>query len=451
LSENRSKRLLAACCGMDLCWLCAWANFMTGTTTAIQFPLGGALAAFFLALGITRFYTIKNYRRIWPVLVHICCLYFLCRGLIFYLFDDLPPHTNYQWYQLVVVILLIGLFWYKGTRLANRAGTYESICNHFDLGISLLFLLTFIQFILELKVGIVSENPFTFQCIGVFFLFGLIALVFSYNQMGGKKKYLNGFRTYGILLSTTIILLLVSMGSFLLFGPLMTSIAESGYTGVKTMTGFIGPYINTFLIILLKGRGFLARNPAAVQGQEGSGLTQTFQAGLDDSPIIIGILILLAAITLCLFFYLIYRLIYLHFLRLFLKSNGEVEPRAEPGIWFRLLNRLIYLFHRVIGLIKSFTQNIDTANQGFVKLVKWGKRSGAERKFNETPIEYAGRLQKKFQSLEKEINTIIFAFEREVYGEITMETRKLQHVSRAVKTINSPVFWMLRIKSILLK
>ena len=171
MSRIRSRRLLAACCGMDLCWLCALANFIIQTTTPIRFSMWCGLVAFFLPLGITLFYTINNYRRIWPVLLHVCCLYFLCRWQLIHLFDEWPPKTNHQWYQVVIVVLLTGLFWYKGTRLANRQETYQSICNHFDLGVSLFFLLTFFQFILELKVGIFSEDPFTLQCMGVFFLF----------------------------------------------------------------------------------------------------------------------------------------------------------------------------------------------------------------------------------------------------------------------------------------
>ena len=451
MSKIRSKRLLAACCGMDLCWLCALANFIIQTTTPIRFSMWGSLAAFFLPLGITLFFASNNYRRIWPVLLHICCLYFLCRWQLTHLFDEWPPKTNHQWYQMVIVSLLIGLFWYKGTRLANRKATYKSICNHFDLGVSLLFLITFIQFILELKVGILSEDPFTFQCMGFFFLSGLIALILSYNKMGGEKTYLKGFQTYGVLISATIMLLLVSMGSFLLFQPAMTTIAESGYAGIKTMTGFIGPYIKTILLFLLKGQGVLAKNQAAAQSKGRSGWFQTLETEQVDNPIIMGALILFAVATICLIFYLTWRLLYHYILRLFLKSDSPAGTKNNSEILFRLLERMIYLFNCTISLIQSIRQKIDTSSQGFVRLIKWGKRSGVKKKFDETPLEYAGRLQERFQPLKKEIETIISAFQLEVYGEMTTQAHKLQQISRAVKTIHSPVFWILRIKSILQK
>lgn len=451
MSKIRSKRLLAACCAMDLCWLCALANFIIQTTTPIRFSVWGGLAAFFLPLGITLFFATNNYRRLWPVLLHIFCLCFLYRWQFTHLFDEWPPRTFYQWYQVVIVVLLIGLFWYKGTRMANRKATYKSICNHFDLGVSMLFLITCIQFMLELKIDIISKDPFTFQCMGFFFVSGLIALVFSYNKTGGEKTYLKGFQTYGVLISATIILLLLSVGSFLLFQPAMTAIAESVYAGVKTMAGFIGPYIKTILIFLIKGQGFLAKNQAANQGPGQSGWSQILQTEQVDNPIMMGILILLAVAAICMISYLTWRLLYLHIYRLFLKPDGHAMPLNYSEILFRLLGRMIYLFNCTINLIKSIRQNLNTSRQGFVRLVKWGKRSGAERKLNETPLEYAGRLRERFQPIEKEIETIVSAFQLEVYGEMATQAHKLQQIFRAVKTIHSPAFWMLRIKSILQK
>lgn len=451
MSRIRSKRLLAACCIMDLCWLCALSNFIIRTTTPIRFPIWGGLAAFLLPLGITRFYTINNYRRIWPVLLHVCGLYFLYRWQLTNLFDWWPPKTQYQWYQVVIVIMLIGLFWYKGTRLATRQDTYKTICNHFDLGVSLLFLLTCIQFMLELKVGIKSEDPFTFQCMGFYFLAGLIALIFSYNEMGGDKAYLKGFQTYGILISATVMLLFVAIGSFLFFQPAMTAIAESGYAGVKTMAGSIGPYIKAIILFLLKGQGALARNEAAAQSQGGSGWFQAFDTGQVDHPVIMGILILFAAAVAGLFLYLVWRLLYLYILRLFVKPDAPVGARNFLEILSRLIGRMIYWFNIIIDFIRAIRQNPDTSLQGFVKLVKWGKRSGVKKQSAETPLEYAGRLQNRFQPLKEEIEIIISAFQLEVYGETATQPHVLLQVSRAVKKLYSPAFWVLRLKSILQK
>ncbi len=436
---------------MDLCWLCALAGFIIRTTTPVRFSIWGGLAAFLLPLGVTLFFTIHNYRRIWPVLLHVCGLYFFCRWQLMYLFDWWPPKTQYQWYQAVIVVLLTGLFWYKGTRLATRPQRYKSICNHFDLGVSLFFMLTGIQFLLDLKVGIKSEDPFTFQCMGFFFLSGLMALFFSYNKMGGDKTYLKGFQTYGVLISATVILLFVSMGSYLIFQPAMTAIAESGFAGVKTMAGSVGPYFKSILIFLLKGQGSLARNQAAAQSQGRSGWFQALDTEQMDHPFMMAVLILFAAAVAGLLFYLVWRLLYHYISGLFTKPETPAGSGNILEILSHLIGRLVYLFKRTAGLIRAIGQNLKTSRQGFVRLVKWGKRSGVEKKPAETPLEYAGRLQERFQPLKEEIDTIVSAFHREVYGETPLHPHTLKQVSGAVKSIHSPVYWTLRIRSFMHK
>ena len=448
LSKNKSKCLLIACCGMDLCWLYAWANFITVATTTIRFPMWGGLMAFLGALGITHFFMTRNYRRIWPVLVHACCAGFLCRILFINLFDDLPPQTNIQWYQTLLVVLLLGLFWYKGTRLATRSRSYQSICNHFDLGISMLFLLTCIKFILELKVNIVLEESFTFRLIGAYFPFGLIALFLSYNEMGGEKTYLKGFRIYGTLISVTSTLLLVCMGSFLLFQPLMTSYAESVYTGIKITTGWIGPFIKSILLFLIRNQGFLAKNQAVNEGGGSLGLYQVSHMMGLENPILIGILIFLFSVILCLICYLVCRLVYWIFLLLISKPPETSNVREDTGMLSRLFSWIVYLFHTINNLIRSFNRKIDDAGQGFVWLLKWGKRSGVTKESDQTPLEYARRLQHRFKPLENEIKTIISAFHLEIYGQVNLAQDKIQQVTYAVKTIHRPSFWLMRIKSI---
>ncbi len=399
--------------------------------------------AFLGALGITHFFMIRSYRRVWPVLVHACCAGFLCWIILINLFENLPPQTNIQWYQTIIVVLLLGLFWYKGTRLAARSRAYKSICNHFDLGISLLFLLTCIKFILELKVNIVLEESFTFSLIGAYFPFGLIALFLSYNEMGGKKTYLKGFRIYGILISVTSTLLLVSIGSFLLFQPLMTVFAESMYTGIKITTGLIGPFMKSILLFLIKGQGFLARNQAVNEGGGSLGLYQVSHTMGLENPILTGILIFLFSVILCLICYLVCRLGYWIFLSLISKPPETSTAREVTGMLSQLFSWIIYLFNYINNFIWSFSRKIDDAGQGFVWLVKWGKRSGVAKESDQTPLEYAIRLQHRFKPLENEIRTIISAFQLEIYGQVNLAQDKIQHVTYAVKTIHRPSFWLM--------
>jgi len=255
MQENRSKRVLAACCGMDLCWLYAWASFMAVATTTIRFPLWAGFIAFFGALGTRSLFMIKRTRLIWHVLAHACGAGLLLRSSLYHVFGTISPQTIYQWYQVLFVVLAIGIFWYKGARLAGRALGYRVVCNHFDLGVSLLFAITCIKLFVELKAGIVFEESFTFNCIWAFFLFGLTALFLSFNETGKRGSFLKGFRTYGLLISVTTVLILVCIGSFLIFRSFMTRVAESGYTALVTASDVVNPYIKSLILFLFQRKG----------------------------------------------------------------------------------------------------------------------------------------------------------------------------------------------------
>ncbi len=440
--------MLIACGGMDLCWLCAWTNFMTIATTTIRFPMWSGLLAFLGAFGITRFFTARKYRLIWPVLIHACCAGFLGRTVLLHLFDGLPPRTNIQWYQTLLVVLLLGLFWYRGTRLESTSGAYKAICNRFDLGFSLLFLLACIKFILELKVSIVIEESLVFSCIGAYFPFGLTAIFLSYNNLGGKKTYLKGFRTYGVVISVTFMLLFFCIGSLLVFQPLMTTVAESMYAGIQTTAGLTVPSIKQILLFLFRNQGFLAKNQAMNPGGGSSWLYDTSNSTGLENPIIMGIMISLLVVILCLVFYLVCRVIYRLFLALISKPPDSPIVREDSWTsawWFRWI---VSLSGHIETLKQSFSRKIENAGQGFVLLLKWGKKSGAVKERGETPLEYAVRLQQRFKPLESEIETIISAFHLETYGQVNLAQNEIQLVNYAVKTIHRPSFWPMRVKSI---
>ena len=432
---------------MDLCWLFAWGNFITVTTNTTRFPMWAGLSSFLVALGISSFFIKRNHRRIWPVLAHGCSAVVIGWTVLNHISDKILPQTNHQWFSQFITAMLITLFWYKGARLAYRSGAYKSVCNHFDLGISLLFYLVFIKFILELKINMEFREPFAFYCIGAYFLFGLIALFLSYNELGGKKTFVKGFRTYGILTSVIATLLITSIGSFLLFQPIMTDLAQASYAAVQTAAGSIGHYIISFLRFLINARGFLAKHQEGVHGKENSGLTYVFNddnAGMGQNFIVICILFLLFIAFLWLTGYLCYRF----YLFLMSKPSEAAHSTENTRVLSILASWIRFLFQFFQGMMRSFSRNIRDAGKGFECLTKWGKKSGVAKALDETPSEYALRLQQRFRPLENEIRTIIFAFQLEAYGEISLDPDEISQVAGAVRTIHSPAFWLLRLKSI---
>ena len=241
------KRLLSTCCGMDLCWLCAWANFLAVSTTQIRFPLATSCAAFFIAFFFTRFCMTTRYRIIWLILGHMAGLGLMISAALFAGTGWRVPATLYHWYEMSLIAAMVCLFWYKGAKLPHRQMSYPSICNYFDLGISLLFTLLIIKLLLQIKAGIQVPESFTLYSIGAYFLFGLTAIFFSHTPTTGERYYLQGFRVYGGLISGAIILLLCIMAIAFALLPFMTSFAESGYSVLKQTAGPLSPYLVAML------------------------------------------------------------------------------------------------------------------------------------------------------------------------------------------------------------
>ena len=169
----------------------------------------------------------------------------------------------------------------------------------------------------------------------------------------------------------------------------------------------------------------------------------TSQAGL-DSFIYYAILIIMIAISLFFIGYIIYIIF-----KFLMKKHTPTTPIAKEDVplFSRLFRWLIFLLNTFKKAALNFIEKVEDAKKGFKKLVLWGKRSGMPKLHNETPTEYGIRLKQQFVPLENEILTIIHAFQLETYGKIQLDPTKISKIVKAVKTINSPSFWSLRIKS----
>jgi len=228
----------------------------------------------------------------------------------------------------------------------------------------------------------------------------------------------------------------------------MTAFAESAYDGIKTTAGMIGPFIKSIIIFLIRNQGFLAKNQVINEAGGSSGLYHVSHMDGLENPILISILILLFIVILCLFCYLACRFVYWVFLVLISKPPDSATAGEDKGMLSRWFSWFVYLFQHIKALLRSFSKKVNTGLQGFARLLKWGKRSGVVKEPDETPLEYAVRLQHRFKPLENEIETIISAFQLETYGQVNLIQDKIQRVNCAVKTIHRPYFWLIRVKSI---
>jgi hypothetical protein len=87
----------------------------------------------------------------------------------------------------------------------------------------------------------------------------------------------------------------------------------------------------------------------------------------------------------------------------------------------------------------------DSAASVYGRILGWGRRSGLPPAPNDTPCEYGRKLMDHFPKLEKEIDIIIEAFNREVYGEITTSEPVLSSICSALRRMRSPRHWPSRI------
>ena len=132
---------------------------------------------------------------------------------------------------------------------------------------------------------------------------------------------------------------------------------------------------------------------------------------------------------------------------LFLKRAGE-GPVGEPWslrAWWQRIKMFIYAC--CCWLLRSSTKR--SALQFYIALLRWGRYNGFAQELNETPLEYAGRLSHRYPHLKAEIMLIIEMFQREIYGETSLNTKQIIRTRQAWKKLHSPANWPMRIKSIM--
>nr|NJM02037.1 DUF4129 domain-containing protein [Desulfobacula sp.] len=448
MADPRPRGVFWTFSGMELFWLFAWAEFLMGSTARLSAPPVALTAAYFLAFALASGFRAKGLRRIWGILGHALAFSALAALALHSATGRLlPPGPGIlDWYGSILTLVFTGLFWYKGTKLCFREMSYKMVCNYFDLGLALFFALLLVRLLVFYQSGIsLPAGPLPYLMTGFFFT-GLGAIFFSNAPTTRKRHYMEGFRGIGVMISFCLAFLLFGLGLVFVLLPLMTSLAESGYTALKGVSGSLGPYlvhILRFILLVPKPRG-ATEGPPPGDGDSGDfhGMEMTGEAGWFSGLIFYGILAVVAAVALVLIGTLILRLLR------FLLQRSPAGPVPERGhsLWSllrRFLDAAPGFFRKLAAL---FSGRINTAQSGFSRLMAWGRRSGVKRRNTETPGEYARRLQTLFSPLETEIFTILNAFHLETYGETALSGPELDRMAGAVKKLHAPSFWKMRIK-----
>ena len=359
-----------------------------------------------------------------------------------------------QWLGLILILFCCWLIWRGGQILVKSSPLYSLVCSDFDKGLLFLFLLLIAKAFIATKLGLnLPDRDIIFVTIA-YLVFGLTALSTARNRSDVERSFLDGRRGIGIILSVVVTVTLLGTGAILFLYPYLFSVADSLLFAMKDASGSIDSVVFRTLVY------FLRRSRPSPQidgpGADTQPSTDPDQQPMTDryTPLmeeegsllqliagwgVFGVVVLVSLAALA------YFLSYI--LRLLLKRNRPhiAQPLFIAWIWNLLLNikRLSILFwHGWMVLLRG----VDRAATAYAGLIRWGRWCGLSPNASETPAEYGRRLVSHFPGLRNEIELIVDAFNREVYGQSPADRKRLARLRAAQRRMQHFLLWPSRIK-----
>ncbi len=468
MSAMNDTILMISRAGMEITWRYAWILFLTRLAFGRHFPLPVAVCAFLMAAVLTQLPVGRKWRVYQRLLVQITG--FILFGLLTVhqiQFQALPffsldwmghllfdTKSIFLWFNLLLILLCLWIIWRGGQILVKSARLYFPICLHFDKGLGLFFLLLIAKAFVESKTDFSIQGRDTMSLAIAFFVFSLTAISVARNQGKVEKSFLSGHRGIGLILTISTLVTLLGTGTTLLTYPYLYKMADALLIITKTVAQSTDPVIFGTLLFLLR------RRERSIQSDELSTdapkLTHTDTPELADQDAQslegVGSLFqtmvgwsLFGIIGLVFLGTLAWILIYTF--RLLLKRNSDDTAHSLSTGW--ILDMLRKL-ERIPLLIRdgwvSLLKGVDCAATAYIGMLRWGSQSGMDLVPGETPAEYGNRLMKRFPGLGIEIEMIVNAFNREVYGQTTTDQQMLFLLRSAQRRMRDIRYWPLRIK-----
>jgi hypothetical protein len=457
------KNMLSFICraGVEFSWLLAWGNFVMVALFHKPFPLAEGLYIFAPAVAVTTLHRGKGWRIVTVLLLQVLGFAFAGSRLVHSFLYPSYPYLDYawvfecfrssrgipEWFFLALILFLAVLYWLAGVRFAGRSDEYFSICGRFDLGLSALFLLFLIKFISFYKEGVVIQESVSTFMVFPFFCFGLTAIGLARGRSDAKKEFLTGYRGIGMVLSFAAVVLLVGSAGVTLFLPYLTKAAEAGYTLMQKTAEPLSPILIAILRLLFVGRSLrpespspssndlhpaFAPHPQSTWWSEFLGRVLAWGFG--------GVLVILFAVAFGIAVWYLVRWLFSRTDR-----GGKRSIRGGRLLWWaaRLRAFLFLLWEKITLRLTGFRK----AFQLYGALLRWGRHSGLPVSSTDTPLEYGLRLARRFPPLRSEIDTIINAFNQEVYGETLLTGRQWTDARWAWRRLCSPSHWSSRLRS----
>ena len=461
MNTRRDRPLLLLLSGcMELCWIYAWAAFLTGTFFNKPFPLPEVMIPFFLAAALTIVSKGRGWRILTLLTIHAGGLLPGAFGALHHFLYGSRPFFELQWLKdlfhsdpdfigwlSILFILFFPLFMYvKGARLAVKPTDHLSVCTRFDLGIVAFFALFFVHFAIEAKGGVVMGGPVPQGMVIPFFLFSLLAIGLARNDSGAERSFVPSYHAVGTILGFSLVVLSFGTGLILFFLPYLTRTAEIGYVGLKAVSAPLGPILMGILRFLFQPRNLRTGAPDLTRRATTPDAPGGWEKGGWDERVMmaaawgLGILVALAVLSV-----LVLSLWYLCRWLLSRTSTGrKIEWNSDPLLaWLgRKLDFFIYLAKATTLAFRSH----KSAGEIYAVFQRWGRRSGLTRLPHETPKEYGNRMKGAFPRLEPEFAVIIDAFNEETYGENRLDEIRLDNARRAMRRLKHPSLWFSRIR-----
>ena len=460
MKSEKETLLVLTSTGMEIAWRYAWGGFLTFSILHRPFPLPVAIGAFAAAAFFTRLSGKRNWRRIQAALLHLTGFTFAAFLIAYRLFFResqffngtwvadliLQPKAPQQWFTLLLILCCLLLFWLGGRSWEKRPRDYFTVCLQFDKGIGLLFLLLLIKFLIELKGGIRLEYPANGLLVIAFILFSLLSIGLARRRGDAKKSFLAGFHGIGVILGFTTTVVLCGAGLILLTFPYLTQIADSAHNVLKEAAEPLGPVIVKIIRFIFGRSRFQIETGSS--GTVGLGMNPVDPSPGSEGEVFLrqvigwGLAGIFGLMAVGLFGYLMNQ-----FIRWLLKRNTTDETKPPSSAWLlKLLSLIISIPQGVWNWVLYLLRGVDSAAPVYAGVLRWGRRSGLPPVSSETPAEYGIRLKHQFPKLKEEIEMIIEAFNREVYGEIMIEQQSLCGISSALRRMRSPRHWTSRLR-----
>ncbi len=455
--ENRALLLLVSA-GMELTYLYACTIFVTTGLFHQTFPFAEAVGSFLAAALLTLFTDGRGWRVIFVLgfqsLVFIPALFRMVEifnswsasfaSLPLFTESSISPVDATGYFTFMLVIAWIWVFWAGGAQLARRPMDYTTVCSRFDRGLGAFFALLLVKFYLQVGQGVRVDESVSGFLLFPFLIFGLLAIGLVRNQGSAQRDFLPGYQRLGVVLGFIVVVLLLGTALVFFCLPFLTFAAEGGYGILNFLSA---PVIS----LLLQALHWLF--PTDYGAADEQPTTQaphpTSQWNAPWWLELIAQIVAVVVVIIVVLFVLAFIGMMLYFIFQGLMGKTEVDP-GKKGVRGVLASFMLQLRAWLVLLWRRLLRHAPASSGGillYTALRTWGRHSGLPHFLSETPIEYGRRLKTRFPAFQREIECIVQAFNREVYGEVALDQQQLAPARSAWRQLASPLHWPMRVKA----